>query len=46
MLDVVTGYRNVRNRQREATLNEKLYVKCSHLMSLICNIQRETTINE
>ena len=46
MLDVVIGCHNVRNGQRERTLNEKLYVKCSHLMSLICNIQRETAINE
>jgi hypothetical protein len=46
MLDVVIGCHNVRNRQREKTLNETLYVKCSHLMSLICNIQRETAINE
>ena len=46
MLDVVIECRNVRNRQRETTLNEKLHVKYSHWRSLICNIQRETAINE
>ena len=33
MLDVVIGCRNVRNRQHETAMNEKLYVKCSHWVS-------------
>jgi hypothetical protein len=33
MLNVVIGCRNVRDRQRETAMNEKLYVRCSHLVS-------------
>ena len=33
MLDVVIGCRNVRNRQRETGLNEKMYARCSHWLS-------------